>query len=103
MVYTLQIDNAAFRLFRKLPKRVQKQFLKKAQELKTNPLKAQTLKGEYRFLHSLHFSFRGTAYRLIYQVLPRTSTVIVRLAASRENIYRRLKQMKIKPLKEKDR
>jgi hypothetical protein len=37
--------------------------------------------------------------RIIYQVFPKTSTIIVRLAASRENLYRRLKEMRIKPLK----
>jgi mRNA-degrading endonuclease RelE of RelBE toxin-antitoxin system len=99
MAYTLQIGSAAFRLFRKLPKRVQKQLIQKAQVLETDPLKGQPLKGEYRFLRSLHLNFKGTAYRIIYQVFPKTSTIIVRLAASRENLYRRLKEMRIKPLK----
>jgi mRNA-degrading endonuclease RelE of RelBE toxin-antitoxin system len=98
MVYTLQIDNAAYRLFRKLPKDVQEQMIEEAQTLKTNPLKGETLKGKYRFLRSLHFSFKGVAYRLIYQVLPKTTTVVVRLAASRENIYRKLDEMGLKPL-----
>ena len=99
MAYNLQMDNAAFRLFRKLPRRVQKQLIQKAQALETDPLKGQPLKGEYRFLRSLRFNFKGTAYRIIYQVFPKTSTIIVRLTTSRENLYRRLKEMRIKPLK----
>lgn len=98
MVYTLQIDNAAYRLFCKLPKGVQKKMIEEAQILKTNPLKGEALKGKHRFLRSLHFNFQGTAYRLIYQVLPKTTTVVVRLAASRENIYRKLDEMEPKPL-----
>lgn len=98
MVYTLQIDSAAFKIFRKLPQDVREKMLAEAEVLKTSPLAGEPLKGKYRVLRSLHFSFKGTAYRIIYQVLSQTSTVIVRLATTRENIYRRLDQMKIKPV-----
>jgi mRNA-degrading endonuclease RelE of RelBE toxin-antitoxin system len=98
MVYSLQIDNAAFKIFHKLPKDVQEKMLGEAEILKTNPLVGEPLKGKYKFLRSLHFSFKGTAYRVVYQVFSQTSTVMVRLATTRENIYRRLDQMKIKPV-----
>lgn len=90
MVYTLQIDSTAFRLFRKLPKDVKDKIIDKVEVLKQNPLAGQPLKGKYKVLRSLHFSYKGSAYRVIYQVFPNTSTVIVRLAGTRENIYRRL-------------
>lgn len=98
MVYTLQIDNTAYKVFRKLPNEVQEKMLEEAEVLKTNPLVGEPLKGKYKYLRSLHFSFKGSAYRVIYQVLSQTSTVIVRLATTRENIYQRLDQMKIKPV-----
>ena len=97
MVYTLQIDNAAFKVFRKLSKDVKEKMLEESEVLKTNPLAGEPLKGKYKFLRSLHFSFKGSAYRVVYQVLSQTATVMVRLAATRENIYRRLDEMKIKP------
>jgi mRNA-degrading endonuclease RelE of RelBE toxin-antitoxin system len=55
------------------------------------------LKGKYRFLRSLHLSIAGTAYRIIYQIFPKSETIVVRLAATRENIYRKLDEMKVKP------
>ena len=69
-----------------------------AQALKTNPWAGEPLTGKYKYLRSLHFTFKGTAYRIIYQVLSKTSTIIIRLAATRENVYRRLEEMNIKPL-----
>jgi mRNA-degrading endonuclease RelE of RelBE toxin-antitoxin system len=93
MVYTLQIDNSAFRLFRKLPKDVKDNIIDKAEILKTDPLAGQALKGKYKALRSLHFSYKGSAYRVIYQVFTKTSTVVIRLAGTRENIYRRLDRL----------
>lgn len=97
-MYALEFESAAFRIFKKLPKDVQEKIANEAEVLKTNPLTGEPLKGKYNYLRSLHFSFKGGAYRVIYQVLSQSSKVIVRLATTRENIYRRLDQMKIKPV-----
>jgi mRNA-degrading endonuclease RelE of RelBE toxin-antitoxin system len=98
MTYTLQIDNSAYKVFKKLPKSAQEKTIEKAQTLKTNPEKGNPLKGEFRFLRSLRFSFKGTSYRIIYQIQHKKSVIVVRLAETRENIYRRLKQMGVKKL-----
>ena len=94
MVYTLNIDKPALTRFKKLPKPIQQTLIAKAQVLKTNPLAGEPLKGKYRLLRSLHLTIEGTAYRLIYQVFARSETIVIRLAATRENIYRRLDAMK---------
>jgi mRNA-degrading endonuclease RelE of RelBE toxin-antitoxin system len=98
MTYTLQIDNAAYKIFKKLPKPTQKKAISEAQALIKNPDSGKSLKGEFSYLRSLRFNFKGTSYRIIYQTLPKTSTIVVRLADTRENIYRRLKKMKTKSL-----
>ena len=95
MGYSLHIDNAAYRIFRKLPKEVQTKIIDETVRLKTEPLVGEPLKGEYKRLRSLHFSYKGSAYRVIYQVFEKSSTIIIRLAATRENIYRRLRKLKI--------
>ncbi len=97
-MFVLEFEPAAFRIFKKLPKDVQEKIANEAEVLKTNPLAGEPLKGKYKYLRSLHLSFKGSAYRVIYQVFSQTSTVMVRLATTRENIYRRLDQMKIKPV-----
>ena len=97
MTYTLNIDKPALTLFKKLPKPVQAALIAKAQVLQTKPQAGELLKGKYRSLRSLHLSIGGTAYRIIYQVFQKSEMIVVRLAAPRENIYRRLDEMKLKP------
>ena len=97
MTYTLNIDKPALTLFKKLPQQVQQALIAKAQVLKTQPMAGEQLKGKYRHLRSLHLSIQGTAYRIIYQVFQKSESVVVRLAASRENIYRKLDEMKLNP------
>ena len=95
MTYTLNIDKPALTLFKKLPQRIQQALIEKTQVLKTNPTAGEPLKGKYRHLRSLHLSIQGTAYRIIYQVFQKSEQIVVRLAASRENIYRKLDEMKL--------
>src|SRR5688572_23187743 len=96
MTYTLNIDKPALTLFKKLPRQIQTTLIEKAQALKTKPTAGERLKGKYRRLRSLHLTIDGTAYRIIYQVFQTSETIVVRLAAARENIYRKLDEMKLK-------
>lgn len=96
MTYTLTIDKAALAHFQKLPKPIQQALIAKAQVLKTNPLAGELLKGKHRLLRSLHLTIEGAAYRIIYQVFERSEMIVIRLAATRENICRRLDAMKLK-------
>jgi mRNA-degrading endonuclease RelE of RelBE toxin-antitoxin system len=95
MSYTLNIDKPALTLFKKLPKNIQTVLIEKAQVLKTNPQAGEPLKGKYRMLRSLHLSIEGTAYRILYQIFQKSETVVVRLAGTRENIYKKLDEMKV--------
>ena len=96
MSYTLNIDKPALTLFKKLPPNIQAILIEKAQILKTNSQAGEPLKGKYRMLRSLHMSIEGTAYRIIYQVFQTSETIVVRLAGTRENIYKKLDEMKFK-------
>lgn len=97
MTYTLNIDKPALTLLKKLPADIQRLLIEKAQVLKTNPHAGLPLKGKYRLLRSLHLNLEGTAYRIIYQVFERSEMIVIRLGATRENIYRRLDTMKLNP------
>ena len=96
MSYTLNIDKPALTLFKKLPKNIQRILIEKTQMLTTNPQAGESLKGKYRLLRSLHLSIEGTAYRIIYQVFPTSEMIVIRLAGTRENIYKKLDEMKLK-------
>jgi len=57
-----------------------------------HPLKSQASSAALAAPHP-----EGTTYRILYQVFARSETIIIRLAATHENIYRRLGAMKHKP------
>jgi mRNA-degrading endonuclease RelE of RelBE toxin-antitoxin system len=96
MSYTLNIDKPALTLFKKLRPNIQTILIEKAQMLKANPQAGASLKGKYRMLRSLHLSIEGTVYRIIYQLFQKSETIVVRLAGTRENIYKKLDEMKLK-------
>lgn len=95
-VYTLNITSAAAHVFKKLPQEVKGILLEEAQIIKENPQQGEQLKGKYSFLRSLHCGFKGSQYRIIYQVMGKE--IVIRLADTRENIYRRLDEMKLKAI-----
>lgn len=94
MTYAVHIDKPALKLFKRLSPEVQRFLITEAQVLSTNPQAGEQLKGKYRLLYSLHRSFKGAQYRIIYQLFPPQEIVVVRLAGARENIYKKLEQMK---------
>ncbi len=51
------------------------------------------LKGKYRTLRCLKFNFKGSVYRVAYQVFAKTSTIVIRLTGTRENFSRQLEAM----------
>ena len=93
MTYSLEIRPGAKRLFKKLPRDVQTKIIQETQILQTNPMAGKALKGKYRTLRCLKFNFKGSAYRVAYQIFANTSTIVIRLASTRENFYRRLEVM----------
>ncbi len=94
-MYSLRFNPNALRIFKRLPKDVQQEMIEQAQVLTSNPMQGEQLKGKYRLLRSRHFSYKGIAYRMIYQVVAQADTILVVLADKRENIYKRLEHMGI--------
>jgi mRNA-degrading endonuclease RelE of RelBE toxin-antitoxin system len=96
MVFTVNIDKPALKLFKRLSPEIQRFLIEKAQVLSSNPYAGKQLKGKHRLIYSLHCSFHGAQYRIIYQIFQEQEIVVVRLAGPRENIYRKLEEMKIR-------
>lgn len=60
--------------------------------LAAEPMHGETLSGLFKGLRSYHFSFHATEYRIIYEVIPDESLVIVLMIGPRERLYDRLRQ-----------
>lgn len=89
----ITITNTGRKIFKKLPKKLREKIYIEAQILKTNPYAGESLQGRFTNLRSLHVSFEGVAYRIIYKIFPASLEIEIQLATSRENIYRKLEEM----------
>lgn len=67
-------------------------------QLADNPLRGKPLESSQRFLRSLRVVYRGTHYRVAYQVNAREKEIIVHLVGSRENFYKALHHLRPKRL-----
>jgi len=97
MTYTIFASPAGQRAMRKLPEAVRTYLKEEVRRLETQPMAGEPLKGEMRFLRSLHTIYNGTSYRLVYEVIERDHEIHVHFAGPRENFYKRLQKMKLKP------
>jgi addiction module RelE/StbE family toxin len=94
-MYSIFFTNQARRIFKKLPQDVQDKLKIEASALSESPLTGEPLQGSHRSFRSLHVGYKGVAYRVIYQVLTKSNMVVIFLADKRENLYKRLQEMKL--------
>lgn len=98
MTYTVTMTSPAHRMLRKLPSQVRKHLVKQSQKLAENPQLGEQLKQALRPFRSLHTTYQGTHYRVVYEVSTKSKQIIVRGTGVRENLYQKLRQMQLKPL-----
>jgi mRNA-degrading endonuclease RelE of RelBE toxin-antitoxin system len=98
MIYAVEISSTAHRLTKKFPKDIRQAIVHHTKGLATKPHAGKKLKGGFSFLYSYHFNYKGVSYRVIYEVSQKKQQVLIRLASSLENVYRKLTEMRVKPL-----
>lgn len=98
MAYQLVTVPTARQALKKLPKLVRKHIVKSAQILVKSPRHGEQLEGQLKFLRSFHTVYRHTHYRIAYEIDDIKQELIIRLAASRENFYKKLRRLNLKPL-----
>ena len=98
VVYQIVTLPVSRKSLKKLPTSVRKRLIESLQLLKTNPYHGEQLTGEWRLFRSFHFKHENVQYRVVYEVNEKEKLIIVRYAASRENFYRELRNLKLKPL-----
>jgi mRNA-degrading endonuclease RelE of RelBE toxin-antitoxin system len=97
MSYTVLITATAAKMLKKLPTQIKTTIFEQSQILKEQPLLGEQLTGELRYFHSFHLKINNVHYRLVYEINANAKTVIVRAVGTRENFYKRLKEMRLRP------
>ena len=95
-MYEVLVSSSGQRALKKLPISIRQTLFDEARGLSKDPFLGKRLEGEFKHLYSLRVIHGGTHYRLIYQVNQDKKQVIVLFAGSRENLYRRLTQLKVR-------
>ena len=98
MHYVVTMTSPSHRMLRKLPSPIRNHLVSQAETLADNPQLGQQLEGKLHPFCSLHTTYKGTHYRIIYEVNAKLREIIVRAVGPRENLYKRLERMKLKPL-----
>ena len=98
MTYQLVTVPAARKSFKKHPREVRKSLIDRLEVLKTNPQTGEQLERPWQTLRSFHAVLAGVQYRAVYEVDQRQHLIIIRYAATRENFYKELRRLKLKPL-----
>ena len=98
LMYTAKFATAVRTDVRKLDKQLQR-IIKEEHltSIEGDPFKAARLLYEFKGLWSYHFNYKGTQYRIVYEIYPEAQIVLVIMIGSRERFYealgRRIKQV----------
>ena len=90
-MYSVGLEKAAQKDFRRLDKQIKDKTLKSLKEIAADPLAGEPLKGGLSVYRSYHFSYKGKQYRVAYVVYPNLNAVVAIMIGPRENFYERLK------------
>ena len=92
-MYRIEIANAVKSDVRKLDKRLQGLIGEEHfTNIEKDPFKAVPLLYEFKGLWSYHFSYKGTQYRIAYEIYPEQRIVLVIMVGSREGFYQTLRR-----------
>lgn len=61
-------------------------------KIKQDPYQAESLSHDLKGLWSYHFSYKGTQYRIVYEIYPADRLVLVLMIGPREGFYEALRR-----------
>ena len=93
LTYTVKFASAVKSDVRKLDKQLQR-IIKEEHlaNIERDPFEAIPLLYEFKGLWSYHFNYKGTQYRIIYEIYPEARIALVIMIGSREGLYEALRR-----------
>ncbi len=67
--------------------------------MRSSPLAGEKLTGALSIFRSFHARLKNSDYRVAYQVMSKTSEVVIYYVSSRENFYKELARLRLKSAK----
>ncbi len=98
MAYALVTVPVSRQHLKKLPRPVRAHLVAALNVLKDHPYTGEQLNPPWRAFRSFHTKYHTVAYRVIYEVDEGHKAIIIRAAGTRENFYKELRQLRLKPL-----
>ncbi len=93
MPYEIRATRAVQRDLKRLPPALREEIQSTHfPKLKENPFQGYALRGDLRGLRSYHLTYRGTAYRIVYEVLTEQRVVLILMVGKREGFYPALRR-----------
>ena len=92
-MYKRVITPRAKRSLKTLPVAIRLSLIEATEALEHNPYSGKKLTGSLYFLYSFHFKIKNVDYRVAYTIDDARKLIIIHLAHSRENFYKKLRRL----------
>jgi len=93
MAYEIQAVGSVRKDLKRLERSLQEEIRSKHfPKIKDDPAQGSSLVGEFRGLRSYHFSYRGTDYRIVYEVFEEEEVMLILMLGKREGLYQALRR-----------
>lgn len=92
-LYRIETYSRVKRDLKQLDKKLQEYILKECYpKIEEDPYQAYSLSYQFKGLWSYHISYRGSEYRIVYEIYPQDDLVLVIMIGSREGFYKALRR-----------
>ena len=91
--YQVKMTNACHRIYDKFSLLLKEKIKSEAEKIAKDPYKCKKLSGFPINIRSSHFSYKGTDYRIAYDVDKKEKIMYIKLINPRENFYEKLRRI----------
>lgn len=92
-MYRIEAYSAVKKDIKKLDRKLKKEVKEKYfADIERNPYEAEPLAYEFKGLWSYHFNYKGTQYRIVYEIYPKDGIILVIMIGTREEFYKALRR-----------